>query len=291
MTSDIFEDDFDDFWDCKTCHDDNMDSTVSSQIAFYNILGKDMKSQVSDKVNVCAQCHNGIVVYQDLIDENTDLEDFNPYRYGKDPDGLLRAFKEDGANPEIDEATGIATYMAIHSYVENFSGSVHESMGLSCTDCHMPETTSKDGKTYTAHNASGSPLMNEVALEKCLTCHGQQDGIDTTTGMFYYVRQKQTDVATAKGVAQDKLGTLYDAILARVESGDSAHKVALEKAKDMYTTADFYLEWAAMPHVAVGTLPADGRGASAPHNYTGMLSYFARAGAVADEALALLDSE
>ena len=272
-------------WDCaSTCHDGDPGSEVAPQVVFFEKLGGQLGEALTPKEAVCGQCHNALASWCEV--EDFDVETADPYRYGYDADAVLKAAKEDGARSWVDEATGIVTYKGNHAIAEMYQGSTHQAMGLACTDCHMQVTTDENGETYTDHNASGQIAFSNEKLEKCLECHTEQSGVNTPTDMFYFLRLKQTEITNAQGAAQTKLNDLYDLILDAVENPGSVDEETLNRVKDLYSTSDFYLEWASQTYISRNNQTADSRGGNAAHNYDGAMNYYARAEAVADEAIA-----
>ncbi len=275
-------------WDCTTCHaDPSGDMTqVGAQISFFNDLGRDFAASLPAGDAVCGQCHNALAAW--VVADDFSQATCDPYRYGTDADAMLKAAKEDGAQHWTDAATGIVTYKGNHAIVENFQESTHAAMGLTCVDCHMQETTGEDGGAYTDHNASGQVMYSNVKLGKCLECHQGQDNVSSVTDMFYWLRLKETQLSNAQGEAQKRLGELYDLILNAAENPEGVDAAALEQAKDLYTTADYYIEWASMTYISRNNQTADARGVNAAHGYDGSMNYFARATNLAQQAIDLL---
>lgn len=234
----------DEVWDCGLCHSDpsNPSEYDSVGILFERLSGG-VQESFDEGDRVCGQCHNvpgGS--YRAKITSEADLDAYRPYRYGIDADAVLQAFIEDGI-ATVDEASGAIAASASHPDVEIFQGSNHESLGLTCVDCHMVETTDEEsGQTYTNHNASSSPLENEAALEYCLTCHKDQ-GIESTEAMVEMVRGRQSESEQLASQVRDKLATLYDKLVEATSTG-AYDEQALAAARDSYTKAYWYDTWA-----------------------------------------------
>ena len=285
-----------DMWTCTTCHEGSPEGPVSSQIEYFNVLGADLKAEISDNVAACGQCHNALSPVRSI--DGLDFMNTNPYKYGITPDGFRQFSLEEGGVILEDEATGIVVVRGNHPTVEMYHGSQHEAMGLDCTDCHMVTMTSEDGKTYTSHNASGLISQNNLALEKCLDCHKTQNGVETPKDMLYFLRAKETELANKQGAVQTKLNAFYDQILAAVQSGNVSEE-ALDKAREDYGRATGYIEWGPQSFITtfsnknISTNPlggSDGRGATAAHNFDGSMDYLARAEAMIDDASAELSA-
>lgn len=284
LSADI-QDSLKEMWDCATCHEGQPGGAIGSQVSFFNLAAKDFGESVAPSEAVCGQCHNALAAWCEVPDFDPATAD--PYRYGTDADAILKASKEDGAKSWTDEATGVVTYKGNHAILEMYQGSQHQAMGLGCTDCHMQPTENADGATFTNHDASGQIMYDDLRLDKCLECHTSQDGINTVTDMFYWLRLKQTELTNAQGAAQTKVNDLYDLILNAAENPGTVSDDALAQAKELYSTADFYLEWSSQTYISRNNQIADSRGAGAAHNFDGAMDLYARAGATADEAIAL----
>lgn len=198
------------YWDCNICHEDEPGSTLRPGLVLYQFYGtKTMLPNVTVEEALCGQCHNALGQYgrSRAASFEGDLADIDPYRYGFDPDSLKKAALEDGLPTNNDPATGTSTYIAQHPDIEIFQGSVHERLGLTCVDCHMPKKTNAEGNEYTSHDASSTPLENDEALEFCLTCHKDQ-GVSSIEEMRAFLLNAEGDLGTKEAEVQDKLATL-----------------------------------------------------------------------------------
>lgn len=264
------------YWDCALCHDGEPGKSLDSNQVYFNaMLGNNGKNLTGGE-KACGQCHNSFD-YERMVTSGDGIYSFDPYRYGFDADSLLRAALEDGLQ-SVDEETGIETVMVFHPELEFFQNSTHDSMGLDCTSCHMVEATSDDGAVYTNHDASGSPLENEQALEFCLSCHSSQ-GIESTEAMADMVRGKQAEAAKIEADMDDKLANLENAIRSAVDS-NSASEDTLENARNAYTTAFYYT------HYVRGMYADDG--VKVAHNPVGTFDLLSRADKLVSDAISEL---
>ncbi len=227
------------YWDCALCHAGEPGESVDSNLVYFNAMLGDRGGNLSAGEKACGQCHNSFD-YERMVTAGDDIYHFDPYRYGFSADSLLQAALEDGLQ-SVDEETGIETVMVFHPEMEFFQNSVHDSMGLDCTSCHMTKTADENGEAFTNHDASGSPLENEVALQQCLTCHEAQ-GIGTTDEMVKMVRGKQEEAATLESNLDERLSELENEIRVAVAEGTKSTE-ALEKARSNYTKAYYYLHY------------------------------------------------
>lgn len=282
---DEYEDQID-WWGCDLCHEDGVPGAgLTYGAAVANVFGTTLLDNVDPKVAACGQCHNFMgatygrgVLMEKIQSGEVSVDDVDPYRYGTDPDSLMKAALEDGYEMQVDEATGIANFQANHPEVEIFQGSVHSSMGLACTDCHMPQKTDDEGETYTSHNASSSPLENEEALEFCLTCHSAQ-GIEDTDAMKQFVLDAQQEVRDLETTFYDKQAQAKQLIADATANGGVDEDV-LQTARDTYTRATWYVRY------------ADGgseiKGQKVAHNPDAIKDYIERASVMMDEVIASL---
>ena len=112
---------------------------------------------------VCGQCHNYIgAVYtrgglmEKIKSGEADIASMNPWRYGLDPESLMKAALEDGYEMAVvTRETGIANFQANHPEVEIFQGSVHQELGMTCVDCHGVKMQGENGE-FTSHGFSES---------------------------------------------------------------------------------------------------------------------------------------
>lgn len=272
------------YWDCNICHEDEPGSTLRPGLVLYQLYGsKTMLPNISVEEALCGQCHNALGQYGRSRAANFegDLADIDPYRYGLDPDGLKKAALEDGLPTNDDSDTGTSTYTAQHPDIEIFQGSVHERLGLTCVDCHMPKKTNENGNQYTSHDASSTPLENDEALEFCLTCHKDQ-GVDDIEEMRQFILDAESDLADKESQVQEKLATLKE-LLTDATSNGGIDDASLEQAREAYSTATWYYTYA---HGS-----AERPGQKAAHNPSGEREYQDKAIAMLDEAIALFDAQ
>ena len=263
------------YWDCAMCHSDEPGQSLGANGVYFTAMLGDRGQDISAGDAACGQCHNSFD-YERMVTAGDDIYSFDPYRYGFDADSLLRAALEDGLQG-VDEESGVEEVMVFHPEFEFFQNSVHDSMGLDCTSCHMPKTVNADGEQFTNHDASASPLENPDALAVCLGCH-QSQGITDADAMVKMVRGKQAEAAQAEVSLTGKLEKLKDAIADAKAAG--ATDESLAQARDAYTKAYYYLNY------VTGRYADDG--VKVAHNPVGTFDYLSRADRLTDDALASL---
>lgn len=244
---------------------------------------------------VCGQCH-AMFPGQAYMEEGN--KGIDQYKYGYDPDSMLKAMQEYYAENEITSTEIGAGMVGVPAYDENidtvlyltdactalemFQDSKHQKAGLTCTDCHMPETTSEEGTDYTWHNMTQSPLENPAALEKCMACHESQ-GIGSTEEMVEFAEGKMAEVSDLATKTKADLDTLYGLLSDAVASGNADEKV-LESAKEAYNKANVYFLFQG------GTSSDEVRmeGREAPHNYEYQMELLEKAEKILHEAITSL---
>lgn len=269
-----FRDQITEFWGCYVCHENDPEGTLTGTLP-YKLLDTAYFDSLAPADASCGQCHNILDGYtRRLINiPGNSLENFDPYRYGIDAEGILKAFLEDGDKMSVD-ADGVEFFNeAGHPDVEIFQGTTHQSLGLTCASCHMPKVTNESGKEFTSHDASGSPLKNEAAMQFCLTCHKGQ-GIETTEAMVTFVQGKQGELAATYKDAKAARDKLHDLIVAGTANGDID-----KQAREIYIKARWLQSYANGASNVPGT--------KAPHAFDTMMKYFMEAKATADEGIAL----
>lgn len=212
-------------WDCGICHGDTPLNAPDSQLTYWNEAAGDAYDDFEAKDRVCGQCHTTMNHFS--VDH---------YRYGLEVDGLYDSkFEQDQIS--FDEDTGITTASGIYlPDVEIVRTSKMRELGVTCVDCHMPKATDKEtGETYTMHNASGSPLENENALEYCLTCH-ESRGIESTDDMVKMVRGLQSEAGDVLTELKAKCDDTKDLIQVAYE-GNTVDAAKLDEAREKYSRA------------------------------------------------------
>ncbi|MDR1712659.1 MAG: ammonia-forming cytochrome c nitrite reductase subunit c552 [Coriobacteriales bacterium] len=275
------------YWSCRTCHASgvpaaNTDATIVTYTSYRASPSKFLQS-VDPVTASCGQCHNATCTYPrySLGKTGTALEDYDPWKYGADADGMRQAAEEYGIAAIPDLERGVDVFYLGHPDLELFQGSVHQELGMTCADCHMPTVTAQDGSTYVSHNASSSPLDSEEAMRSCLDCHAEL-GVSNTVEMRKYVRQKQADMAQLESDYLERLDALWTRITDAQAAG-SADTDTLAAAKQAYADARYYYTF---EHAE-----AREPGLKISHSPDAMRDYIARGNARMDEAFVSLEPQ
>lgn len=116
----------------------------------------------------CAQCH----VEYFFRAETSEL--ILPWNNGLSPADIESFFAERGWSDWHHPVAGVDLVKIQHPEYENYQGSIHQRLGVSCSDCHMPRIEA-EGQMITSH-AWLSPL--ETVAASCGGCHGPDyDGL------------------------------------------------------------------------------------------------------------------
>jgi nitrite reductase (cytochrome c-552) len=278
-------------WNCTTCHSDisNPKGSLGAHIVYWNLIAGNLKEKVHVKNAVCGQCHNVLDPYRFVVEATgKSLKNLDAYKYGYDADSWRKAFLENadytkgkaiGDIFRIDQKSGTVDTYVTHPDVEMFQDSTHQSLGLTCTSCHMPAETSVTGESYTRHSASLSPLNSEASVKYCLTCHKAQ-GVTTTEKMVKLVRDKQAAIVGPENELLAKLTTLNNLIAKHVKAAD-VNESTLDQARELFATAQFYYRW---QHGGTATAGIK----VAMYTSKGMMQYINRGIANCDRGIALL---
>ena len=254
-----------DFWSCETCHKDMKQpaQSLGAQIMTPQLFGKELFGQLSPKAAVCAQCHNNLAPWSDsrIITGLTALKEHKTaYRYGWDPDGMIKSTFEDAmpngvrfpsakiystspaSHAKTDKDLDIFVIAnGNHADAELYMGGVHQKMNVGCADCHMPILQDRQGNPYRTHNASKSVLNSRASMEYCLTCH-KSDSVKNVRDMVNFTRKAQKDLAGKDQVVADKLDEVFPLLRTAILE-QKLPAQTLDQARMNYATAAYYKEY------------------------------------------------
>lgn len=251
-----------DYWSCGTCHSDinNPKGTVGAKIFLAPTIGKSLFAKLSPNSAVCAQCHNDLSIWAGArivdtakyIAENKDI-----YRYGWDPDSMIKATIEDAlpsgvaipggkvystskaAHAKTDKNLGIYLFAdGSHADAEVYVDGPHYKMNVGCADCHMPVVEDRLGNKYRSHDASKSVLNSKAAMQYCMTCH-KNETVKTPKDMIDFVKAAQQKVALKDKAVADKLDETFELLKKAIEENKLPAE-SLEKAKFNYARASYF---------------------------------------------------
>jgi len=192
----------------------------------------------------CAQCHIEYVCGQGADRATTgEIRDDIPWRKLAD----LEEYYSSRFNLQQDwkhSVTGLTGVKPQHPETEEYWGSVHHRLRMSCADCHMPKTQDAAGRTYTSHWLT-SPLKHNT--QRCSECHE-----DVQSDIF-----RVQDAVYAKGrEIEEQLNTLLKRIETAAATG-SVPSDQLDTAKALYMRALTWWEWTVVSENSMGAHYAD----------------------------------
>lgn len=151
---------------CYDCHT-NTPGTIVITREHLNTGLKHLEKEHKTGDMVCGQCH--VEYYLDPETKAVVL----PWHNGLGTEGMLAYYDEIEFKDWVHPTTGTNLLKAQHPEFETFQGSKHSNFGLSCIDCHMPQTENEKGDKFRSHHWT-SPL--KYVEESCLTCHSNETG-------------------------------------------------------------------------------------------------------------------
>ena len=205
---------------CYDCHMNDIGTVQVTRDHFRKQIDAGNVNANNAKVDslACAQCH---VEY--YLDPET-KEVILPYKYGFETDDMLKYYDEiefaDWEHPQ----TGAKLLKAQHPEFETMMGSVHDSAGLSCIDCHMPVVENEKGEKFKSHHWT-SPLKSKEGIKNsCLSCHANK----TEDEIIAWVEEVQQGVFDRTNEVSDELKKFVDLLAKHVKAGDLSEE---DKAK------------------------------------------------------------
>lgn len=171
---------------CYNCHRNEPEGGIQITAPHFAEGVRKLDQEPNPGTMACAQCH---VEY--YFDGNTG-EIVLPWDNGLGVDEIESYFDEIDFADWIHPRTGTPLIKVQHPEFETYTGSVHDRMGVSCADCHMPRVV-EEGEEYLSHWAK-SPL--KTVTESCLDCHGgePQALIDRTQAIQQEVKDMTGEV-------------------------------------------------------------------------------------------------
>lgn len=165
---------------CYTCHRNEPGKQIQTTTPQFNAASSKLEKDLKPGTLACAQCH--VEYYM----EPTTKEVILPWDQGLEIAEIEKYYDDldyyDWKHPR----TGTPLIKVQHPEFETYTGSIHDKMGVTCADCHMP-TVEENGEKYKSHWAK-SPLKN--VNESCGTCHSAE--IDGLTAKVQSI-QKEID--------------------------------------------------------------------------------------------------
>ncbi|MGE5554318.1 MAG: ammonia-forming cytochrome c nitrite reductase subunit c552 [Betaproteobacteria bacterium] len=251
---------------CSDCHDPATWKLRPSRPALVDALkrrGEPAEDLPLWKLRslVCAQCH---VEY--YFQPGTQAVTF-PWDKGLTPQAVNEYYDALGFADWTHPVSGTPLIKIQHPDYEFSQGGFHQRLGLSCADCHMPEMTAPDGRTYTSHWWT-SPLKH--VKESCGRCHSL--ALDKLP-------------ARVEALQADIQARLEKAALLTIQAGQAigeaakkgASESALAEARSLHRQAQLRIDWLAAEN------------SSGFHNSAAARSILAEAETLDQQALAAVE--
>jgi nitrite reductase (cytochrome c-552) len=208
---------------------------------------------------ICAQCHIEYYLHPETKEVTV------PWKYGTDVAQIEATFVEwnfiDWTHPQTEGGL----YKIQHPEFETFRGSIHDSFGITCVDCHMPRITNDAGETFPSHHWT-SPLKTVEA--SCLNCHAEarDELVSEVERLQGIVEEKTIDVSR-------QLVVLINAISA---AKDDLPEAVLEEVYQLHRSAQVRWDFVFVEN------------SQGFHHYAKAMAYLNEAEAMITEALELL---
>jgi len=153
---------------CYSCHRNEPGKKIQITTPQFRVAIEKLETEPKPGTMACAQCH--IEYY---LDPET-KEVIVPWDNGIEIAEIESYFDERDYFDWKHPRTGTPLIKVQHPEFETYTGSIHDKLGVSCADCHMPNVE-ENGQTYKSHWAK-SPL--KTINESCGSCHGGEiDGL------------------------------------------------------------------------------------------------------------------
>lgn len=212
---------------CYDCHR-NEPGVITITREHLNTALEGLDGEFKDKDLVCAQCH----VEYHLDPESKEV--IMPSVNGLTPQEMMAFYDEIGYTDWVHPSAGTELLKVQHPEWETFQGSVHNSMGVTCTVCHMPDMEVEGGEKLPQHQWT-SPLKSIEA--SCLGCH-QDFTADSLTKR----------VEDLQGAVEDKMNETALLIVDLIETlknaeADGIPEADVVEARKLHRAAQWYWDF------------------------------------------------
>lgn len=153
---------------CEDCHQQGTAALDLPRVHAKNAMNKihmpfEKQTLAVKSSQVCGQCH---VTYYFQPEKSNAMN--IPWIFGNDADNIEKYYDTRRFFDFVHPISGVPLAKARHPEFEQWSRSIHAQSEIGCVDCHMAETTSKDGNSFTSHKITSS--FNNFDT-KCSGCH------------------------------------------------------------------------------------------------------------------------
>ncbi len=172
---------------CYNCHRNEPGTEIQITAPHFAEGVRKLDNEPKPGTMACAQCH--VEYYFEKETGKIVL----PWDNGIEIDEIESYFDEIEHADWIHPRTGTPLIKVQHPEFEMYTGSVHDKLGTSCADCHMPNVV-EEGQEYRSHWAK-SPL--KTVSESCGQCHKEEPDalIANVQGLQKEVEALQVEVS------------------------------------------------------------------------------------------------
>lgn len=228
---------------CIDCHNN---ADMSLQLSRGFTLGKALEKIGVDRSKltrqdkrslVCAQCHVTYSITKDAAMKSTDvIFPWDGSKWGGITiENIIKKLRSNPASGEwTQNVTGFKMAFIRHPEFELFSNnSVHWQAGVSCADCHMPQT--QVGARKVSDHRIMSPLKND--LRACKECH--TESTDQLRAKIFAIQDRAMSQYIRTGYATATVAKLFEMANKAQAAGHGIDKNLYAQARDHYEEA-FY---------------------------------------------------
>lgn len=218
---------------CANCHDPKTMELVITQkplIEAFARQGIDVNkaSRQEKRSLVCAQCHVSYYFAKEPKNKVT-----FPWDEGLSAKDHLAYYDKINFTEWTHPDTGTPLVKPRHADYELFKGSIHESAGVSCADCHMPYM--KEGNQKISSHHVGSPLDN--IEQSCRACH--RESAD-------WLKDRVHKIQSNTKMQMDRGGQVVEETIANLKVAKdlpNVDKKMLEEAQRLHRLGQYYLDY------------------------------------------------
>jgi nitrite reductase (cytochrome c-552) len=229
---------------CVDCHDGSTFALRVSRPAFMEgmralkasqgVQNYDVNKDATGnemRAYVCGQCH------VEYYFKGPEKRLTYPWAKGLQADKIVDYYDEIGFRDWTHKDTGAPALKAQHPEFEMWNQGTHAKSGVTCSDCHMPQTVYK-GQTLTDHWVR-SPVLN--LKDACVGCHRKHDEKITADDLKTRVEDIQDRHWALREKAMAAVVGLIDDLKAAKAAGRS--EADLKTALYLQRRAQFYLDF------------------------------------------------
>lgn len=219
---------------CANCHDPKTNDLRISQpplLDYFKRTGQDITKVSKQEMRslVCAQCH---VTY--YFKKDTKQTTF-PWDDGLKPEEVLAYYERIKFTEWVHPDSKTPLLKARHPDYELFQGSVHQSAGVACADCHMPYT--KVGDTKISSHWFTSPV--HTVEKSCTKCH--RESTEHLKDLVYKIQDQHHEILDIAGNAQvQAMNTIT-----QVSKTTGADQKILDEARELHRQSQWMWDWVA----------------------------------------------